>query len=104
MAQVWALLPAVIWSKTMFPETSRGIVLQGCDDELQISVLGAPSWPLPSQPQQYAVPSLAMAQVWAPPAVTWSKAMFPETARGIVLQGCDCEPQVSVVGAPSWPV
>ena len=51
-----------------------------------------PNWPLLLPPQQYAIPSVAMPQVWKPPALTAVNVSPPATAVGVVLPVVDPSP------------
>src|SRR5436190_1320159 len=60
--QVW-VAPAATGSKLSPPATITGLVSDGS------VVVPLPICPLPFEPQQYAAPPAATAQVWARPAV-----------------------------------
>ena len=89
VAQVWPPQAA-----TLVQPLAAGVVT--CCGRSWLVWLPMPSWPTPLSPQHHRVPSVRVAQVWSPPAVTLAQPR----GRGGDLLG---QVLVVVVPMPSWP-
>src|SRR5437667_137751 len=107
----------VRWPTPPGPSTCTGVRLHGTADfppsDVQLLVLGAPSWPDSLSPQAQPLPSFFAARHWSPPAaiartlVKKPDPPVPCTRSGARPQESDPplpgKVQLSVLGAPSWP-